>query len=105
MAGSDPLELRLTPAAERDLEAIWAYTVETWSEAQAEQYLDLLSASFERLTLFPHLARERTEFTPPVRIHQSAAHVIVYRAEADHLAVIRVLGGRQDWAAVLAALD
>ena len=38
-------ELRLSPAAERDLEGIWRYTAERWGVAQAEHYIDLLYAA------------------------------------------------------------
>ena len=53
----------------------------------------------------PEMARERPEFDPPVRIHPSAEHLIVYRLEDDHRAILRVLGGGQDWQAILRAVD
>ncbi len=49
----------------------------------------------------PEIARERPEFDPPVRIHPSAQHVIIYRIEGNYLTILRVLGGRQNWQAVL----
>jgi toxin ParE1/3/4 len=42
-------DYRLTPAAERDLEGIWAYTCERWSVAQAERYTDELTGAFAEL--------------------------------------------------------
>jgi toxin ParE1/3/4 len=53
----------------------------------------------------PEIARERREFDPPVRVHPSAQHVIIYRLEADHLANLRVLGGHQNWQAFLDLAD
>lgn len=53
----------------------------------------------------PSLARERREFDPPVRIHPSAEHLIIYRIEADLILVIRILGGRQNWRAMLEVID
>ena len=44
---------------------------------------------------------ERTEFDPPVRLHPHKAHLIVYRLEADHLLVIRVLHRRSDWTTLI----
>jgi len=53
----------------------------------------------------PEMARERSEFSPPIRIHLSAEHLIIYRIESDHLAILRVLGAGQDWQAILRAMD
>ena len=64
---------RLTPRALADLEDIWRYSAETWSAAQADQHVDALAQSFGMITALPVLARERLEFTPPVRIHVQGA--------------------------------
>lgn len=47
------------------------------------------------------MARLRNEFTPPVRLYPYGAHVVVYTATGDHILIIRVLHGRQDWLARL----
>ena len=96
---------RLTPAAQEDLEDIWVYTAQTWSVDQAERYTDALEEAFDRLLIMPEMARERREFDPPVRVHPSAEHIIVYRIEQDHLAILRILGGRQDWLSILRVVD
>jgi toxin ParE1/3/4 len=36
-------EFRLTPAAERDLGAIWRYTHQQWGVEQANRYIDVLT--------------------------------------------------------------
>lgn len=99
------LVLRLTPAAERDLEDIWRYTEETWGRAQAERYVDGLWSVLQRLTSFPEMARLRAEFTPPVRVHATGRHVIVYIDSPESIDIIRILGARQDWLGMLSALD
>lgn len=96
---------RLTPAAQNDLEDIWLYTARQWSPPQADRYTDILEDTFERLLFMPEIARERLEFDPPVRIHPSAEHLIVYRIEPGFLSILRVLGARQNWQAILRALD
>jgi toxin ParE1/3/4 len=53
----------------------------------------------------PTLARERSEFTPPVRIHVHESHLIVYTVTDYHITILRLLGGRQDWISVLKAAD
>jgi toxin ParE1/3/4 len=99
------LELRLTPRAERDVEDIWIHTATEWSVRQAEHYVDELEATLRRLCEQPLIARERSEVDPPVRLYPSGAHIVLYRAGDQYLDVIRILGARQNWAALLARLD
>lgn len=95
----------LTPAAEADLEGIWRYTAESWSVRQADEYIGGLVKSFALIASMPTMARERAEFDPPVRIHVHDRHLIVYVLEGEGVAILRVLGGRQDWVAILNATE
>ncbi len=101
MAAKQAKEYRLSPAAQRDLEGIWDYTVSVWSVDQAERYLQGLSETLELLCLSPRIARERTEFDPPVRLYPYRSHLIIYRIEDDYLHIIRVFHNRQHWQAFL----
>jgi toxin ParE1/3/4 len=42
-------EYRLAPAAERDLEKVWTYTVQHWGLGQANRYIDIISTAFQEL--------------------------------------------------------
>lgn len=105
MSGSNLSAYRLTPAAQADLEDIWLYSSQQWSVTQADRYVDILEDIFERLLFMPEMARERPEFDPPIRIHPSSEHLVIYRIEQDLLVILRVLGAAQDWQAMLRALD
>ena len=105
MAAGELAGFRLTPKAETDLEDIWLYSAETWSPSQADRYLDALLAAIDTLVAMPAMARERPEFDPPVRIHPAAEHLIVYHVEHEWLVIIRVLGSRQNWRAILGVID
>lgn len=89
---------RLKSAAVLDLEGIWSFTAGRWSVEQADEYVSGIVAAIERLAENPAIARERIEFTPPVRIYTHKSHVIIFRDEGDHLSVIRVRHGSEDWA-------
>ena len=95
----------LTPEAEKDLEDIWLYSYETWSEHQANRYIEILEDTFVRLSYMPEQARELLDFNPPVRIFPSAKHIIIYRIAGRAIVIIRVLGARQDWMTILRKLD
>jgi len=105
MTASNLTSYRLTPAAQNDLKDIWLCTSQRCSAAQADRYTDILEDTLERLLFMPEMARVRPEFNPPVRIHPSAEHLIIYRTEDSRLAILRVLGAAQDWQAILRAAD
>lgn len=83
MTAGECTEYRLTPKAEDDLEAIWRYSAETWSAEQADTYIETLIRTIETSVAMPTIARERLEFDPPVRIHQSDEHLIIYYIDPD----------------------
>ncbi|MEO1686303.1 MAG: type II toxin-antitoxin system RelE/ParE family toxin [Pseudomonadota bacterium] len=96
-----PAEPRLTPAARRDLEDIWDWTAEAFSPDQADAYLRGLAEALSLIAAQPGIGRERPEIAPPVRLHPWRSHLIVYRAEAEGVLVIRVPHARRDWRALL----
>lgn len=105
MSSGEAPQYRLAPRAIADLDDIWRYSAETWTTAQADCYIDELVRMFETIAAMPTLARERGEFTPPVRIHVHQNHLIVYKTGEDHVRILRLLGGRQDWVSILKAAD
>jgi len=98
MSASKGKPYRLKPTALRDLEEIWFFTAERWSQDQADTYLNGIAGAFERIAQNPKIVRERHEYVPPVRICRHEAHIIVFIEEADHVAIIRVRHGNEDWA-------
>jgi toxin ParE1/3/4 len=82
--------------AEQDLLDIWLHTFTERGERQADAYLDDLSEVISLLAEQPQIARERTEFSPPVRIHPHAHHLIVYIANSGGVNIVRVLHESMD---------
>lgn len=105
MLSARPDHYRLSPKSLDDLDDIWRYTAEFWSVDQADNYIDDLANALETLVGMPSLGREYTEFNPPVRILIHNQHLVVYMVNIDHISVLRFLGGRQNWRAILAVLD
>jgi toxin ParE1/3/4 len=91
----------LRPAARADLAKIWNDGAERWGTAQADRYADGLFSLFDLLADFPELSRERLEFTLPVRIHPSGAHLVIYRLEGQGVEIIRILHSHQNLTAYL----
>lgn len=91
----------LRPAAHADLAKIWNDGAAAWGADQADRYADGLFSLFDLLAEFPEMARERLEFTPPVRIHPSGAHLVLYRLEGQGVEIIRILHSHQNLTAYL----
>lgn len=91
------MNYKLSAAATEDIIGIYLDGIEAFGIRQAEAYHAALKACFDLLSGAPLIARERTEFTTPVRVHPFKSHVILYRIESDDILIIRVRHGREDW--------
>ena len=105
MSSSKAAPYSLSPKAVDDLDQVWRYTAETWSIDQADAYIDGLVHAFDTIAAMPNMARERTEFAPPVRIQVHQSHLIIYIFSDGKISVLRILGARQNWKAILNATD
>lgn len=93
---------RLSPAAEADLEAIWAYTVDLWSSQQAERYFETLVAAFEALAINPRIGQRVDWLREGYRRFHAGHHLIFYTELGEgEVDVIRVLHEKSDVASRL----
>jgi len=87
----------LTKKAVDDLEEIWDYTVETWSENQAEIYYSLLIDSCQELANKPNLGKSYEVVEKNVLGFKSGQHIIFYRIVTEmEIEVVRILHGMMD---------
>lgn len=88
----------LTNKAVEDLTNIWEYTVDSWSERQADDYYNMLIASFQKITENPRLfGLKYEEIAEGLRGYRANKHIIFYRILADgDILVIRILHQRMD---------
>jgi len=85
----------LSPLAEKDLEEIWRYTVQTWTVKQAEAYhADILDA-FEGLASGLKVGR-RADIRKGYFKYLVGSHVIYYRQQDMEIVIIRILHQRMD---------
>lgn len=91
----------IRPAGQADLSAIWHHGARNWGIEQADRYGDSLFALFDLLAAFPEMARERAEFSPPVRIHPSGAHLVIFLLRGEGVEIIRILHAHQNLTAFL----
>ncbi len=89
-------EYRLSPAAERDLEGIAAFTRDQWGAEQASRYMDRLFAAFDELARAPKTAPACDHIRPGYRRRGVERHVIYFRVASYGVAIVRVLHDRMD---------
>ena len=86
-----------TNKAVKDLEAIWSYTVVTWSERQADLYYEMLISFCQHIADCPACGRSYAEITKDLYGFTANKHIIFYKVIAqDEIEVIRILHGRMD---------
>ena len=83
-----------TQVAETDLENIWLYTFEQWSEEQADKYYDELVEGINKLLDNPELGKSRDNIRSGYRSMQINHHVVYYRIEKADIRIIRLLHER-----------
>ena len=80
-----------------DLIEIWDYTVEQWSENQAEKYYNLIMASCMDLANNPQLGKSYTISSQNRLGYKCGEHIIFYQEIVkNEIEIARVLHGMMD---------
>jgi toxin ParE1/3/4 len=88
---------RFTNKAIDDLNQIWDYTCEQWSDAQAEKYYQMIIEGCEDIAVSPRLGRNYSEIAQDLKGYKIGRHIIFYRKEElNELTVIRILHDQMD---------
>ena len=88
---------RLGPKGFSDLAEIFDYTVDTWGEVQAENYLDEFARVFHRLADSPGLGRAGDRIYPGIRRFEQGKYVIFYfyKPERHGIVISRIVHQRR----------
>ncbi len=90
-------EFRLTRKAVEDINGIWYYTFEKWSENQADKYYNMLLSFCEELANQPNIGKKYTNILPDLMGFKAQRHIIFYRViDSDLIEIIRILHERMD---------
>lgn len=87
---------RLTPSAKSDLIEIWNYTVETWGETHAINYLQDIEEKLNQLAANPALGKQRPEIVTGYYSFPVRKHIIFYLISDSHIDIIGILHGKMD---------
>lgn len=89
---------RFTNKAVEDLSDIWEYTVNTWSERQADVYYEMLIDCCQKITTNPRIyGTKYEEVSEDLYGYRANRHIIFYRILPDEdILVIRILHQKMD---------
>lgn len=82
---------KLSRKAFNDLKEIYKFGFSNFGERQAREYTAELKQSLTVLAQTPLICRERTEYSPRVRIYHHESHQIIYKIQPDQIFIIRIL--------------
>ncbi|MFX1684562.1 type II toxin-antitoxin system RelE/ParE family toxin [Paraburkholderia sp. A1RO-5L] len=86
----------LSPAAERDLDEIWDYTVARWGESQAERYILSIESTIVGLADGTQPSLSAEEVREGYRKALVGMHVVFFKQSPALIDVIRILHQQMD---------
>ena len=88
---------KLTIKAVDDLSNIWNYTLEIWSEKQADKYYNMLVDSFNEIARNPKLGKNYSDIIENILGIRVGRHIIFYRKTQDYeIEITRILHEQMD---------
>lgn len=88
---------RLTNKAKSDLADIWDYTIQTWSQNQAQRYYEQFIESFIYIASNPNIGKDYSEVTQGLLGLSVGKHLVFYQKEnKNSVLIIRILHQRID---------
>jgi toxin ParE1/3/4 len=87
----------LRQEAINDLNNIWIYTFEEWSETQADQYYNTLKFACKQVGLNPDMGKHYNAINKNLLGLKIGKHIIFYHIfSKDQIEIIRILHERMD---------
>jgi toxin ParE1/3/4 len=88
---------KLTKKAVKDLSDIWNYTIDTWSEKQADKYYQLLLDGMTEIVENPAIGRNYNGIANHLCGFKAGRHIIFYRIlNEDFVEITRILHQQMD---------
>jgi len=80
-----------------DLSNIWDYTLQKWSEKQADHYYSIIKLACHQIGLNPILGKEYNRINDKLQGLKSGKHIIFYHQISEsEIEIIRILYERMD---------
>lgn len=88
----------ISQEAANDLEKIWLYTFENWSQVQADRYFNLIIDEIENITKDPKSGKDYNHVRKGYLQSRVKSHFIYYRInlKKKEIEIIRILHQQMD---------
>ena len=87
----------LTNKTVEDLTQIWNYTIDKWSESQADNYYQMLLDNFNDIAHNPDFGKKYSEVIEDLLGFRAGRHIIFYKKiDVDKILIIRILHEQMD---------
>ena len=92
------MSYKISVKASEDLENIWLYTFENWSQEQADKYVNIIFDEIEYLAENPKFGKDFSHFRNSYRCSKVKSHIIFYKSieKQNEIEIIRILHQRMD---------
>jgi toxin ParE1/3/4 len=92
------MKYQISKLASQDLENIWLYTFENWSEEQADRYFELIMNEIEYIAIKPASGTDFSSVRNEYYRSRIKSHFIFYRINKKNnlVEIIRILHQRMD---------
>jgi toxin ParE1/3/4 len=88
---------KLTNKAVEDLTHIWNYTLDKWSENQADKYYHMLLENCNEVAFNPELGKKYSVIAENILGFEAGRHIIFYRKiERNEVEITRILHEQMD---------
>jgi len=80
-----------------DLNRIWIYTFEKWSEKQADKYYSAIKTGCQEIGIHPELRQKYNEIRENLLGLKTGKHIIFYQQKSNgRIEIIRILHEQMD---------
>lgn len=90
------LKLAIRQSAYEDLEAIWEYTMKTWSIYQADKYYSEIITAFELICKNPSAGKSAHNIRIGYHTFKINKHLIFYKVTESEVDIVRILHIQMD---------
>ena len=89
-------QVRLTPKARADIDAIRKYSEKEWGKDQAIKYIRTIHAVLQLIDSNPGIARKAEDIRPGLLKYPAGSHLIFFRLTEEAIDIVRILHKRMD---------